>query len=254
MLCKKCKRKIDEHLCPYCGHNNGDTRSTTTYKGSEYQSPDYDVYESTIKSELNDEHTAKVNQQYEQQTTNYNNFDNHDNDYYDDEDSGSEFVQKETTKTFDNGLFSMQYKKFSTNATAGNTVVGTRPKKTNRPENDFNSQYSPKQVDAMKSTYTQRISYNGRSTTSSLDPDLFKIILLAIFYLIFGLGSIPVIGLIMLVAFKKACKSYLSKNENGSHVSLVKVLNVLATIFLVFGIIMHFFIFALIIFEIASSL
>lgn len=251
MLCKKCKRKIDEHLCPYCGHNNGETRNTTAYKRPEYQSPDYDSYEDTIESELNDEHTAKVNQQYEQQTTNHNNFDNHDNDYHYDDDSGSEFVQKETTKTFDNGLFSVQYKQFSTNATAGNTVVGTRPKKTNEPANDFDSRYSPKQVDAMKSTYTQRTSYS--STTSSLDPDLFKIILLAVFYIIFGFGSIPIVGLIMLVGFKKLCKSYLTKNENGSHVGLVKVINVLATIFLVFGIIMHIFIASLFFFEITSS-
>jgi hypothetical protein len=58
--------------------------------------------------------------------------------------------------------------------------------------------------------------------------------------LLFGFGSFPIVGLVMMFVLKKSCKEFLiTYDSNNQSYGLVKVINILATVALVISVLTY---------------
>ena len=279
MLCKSCKRKIDENLCPYCGHNNGSNQKNNFniddyYSQSSY--PNYDSDRDGVISDINEESISKMNTDYKQHTkpvSPYGTQNISGGKSLGNATQGNRVVgtKQEEKPSYNFDMPDTSASKSLGNATQGNRVVGTRKeevittkrngetvritkttqggvtsvrKETLSGDNQYNWDSSSHQWqgDVRNTSNTSRTS---STYTTAGNPLLSKIVILAIL-LLFGFGSFPVVGLVMMFVLKKSCKEFLIiYDSNNQSYGLVKVINVLVTISIVGTIIAYLAVFAL---------
>ena len=246
MLCKSCKRKIDEHLCPFCGHNNDNKKNDFDIESYYSQQSCEDVDNDGVVSEINDDHPSKMNSEYQQQT-NYNPNSGNKSPFT------SSLGNATQKKTIDVDPDDFKPKQQTMNRPVAKTPFGnaTEKKTITVTKTTHTSQTIAGQGTRTQTSNSQS-QYNWDSSThqwnndvrtshqsSVSDPQVSKIFILAIL-LLFGFGSFPIVGLIMMIILKKSCGDFLTANTD-SHPSygLIKVINVIAIIAIIFTIITY---------------
>ena len=252
MLCKSCKRKIDEHLCPHCGYNNK-SGAETKIKPSEtnLQPSESQFSDSQSKSNLNRTNESRMNEDYQQYTSQV---------------VGSGALGNATqNRTID--VPKEEPKQTFRRPTKSNVFGNATHKKTVITKDD-NSQYTKTTTtENSRTTVTREKSdskynwdssthqWNGdvrQSSTTTVDSDFSRILVLSIVWFIM-LSSIPVIGLVALIILKTMCKNYLNTHEGSNNYGAVKVINILAIICMIFSIISYIVILCGIIVAISSE-
>lgn len=261
-LCKSCKRKIDEHLCPYCGYNNNGNKAQNksfNYYDTPNRDEEYDKdYKPDIESEINDEHVSKMNETYKQHTkpaqTNSENVsaDNYGNEYVfdklaqakidlmDNDFPSTGFAQKtivvksvdgkyiRITKTINNGHVDTKYE----------DLLLSSKNNDNRTFNFTSSSVSNKGFSGSRTAY----SINRASSSPDVNSELVRIIVLA-FILMFGFWAYPIVGLVMLFTLKRKCKRFMEQSPDNKNVRLIKTIHSISSVALVVNIIIHVFMF-----------
>jgi hypothetical protein len=254
MLCKSCKRKIDENLCPYCGHNNGNNQKNNFNIDDYYSQSSYSNYddENSIVSDINEESISKMNTDYKQHTKPASPYGTQkilDGKSFGNATQGNKVVgtreEEKTSYHFD--MPDTSELKSLGNATQGNRVVGTRREQVITTKRNGETVRITKTTQGgvtsvRKETLSGDNQYNwdssshqwqgdvrntsSRTYSTTSNPLLSKIVILAIL-LLFGFGSFPIVGLVMMFVLKKSCKEFLiTYDSNNQSYGLVKVINI----------------------------